>query len=326
MYQYGGRSPMHIRSFRITGIALSALLLAGCVSNETKLGGGSSMVTGSAGAAGSQGDSGQLFRCARPIGTAALLEPEDRYYLSYGLSSPVPVLRLLMAQSNCFRVVDRGRASSALLRERQMARGGELQKDSRMGSGQMVAADYIITPTVLRANRDAGGVMGGLGGLLPGVAGVVAGGLRTKELQSEVLLTATNVRTGVQEAVAQGSASKSDISWGGGGWAGPVVGLGGNYESTDIGKITVAAFLDAHNKLARQLGAIPANSAATADNAGWYTSRRLNLRGGPNTRAPIIKTLPKGASVMPTGAKSGPWWEVDAAGQQGWVHSDYLTR
>ncbi|HIE55574.1 MAG TPA: SH3 domain-containing protein, partial [Chromatiaceae bacterium] len=23
---------------------------------------------------------------------------------------------------------------------------------------------------------------------------------------------------------------------------------------------------------------------------------------------------------------SGPWWEVEADGQQGWVHSDYLTR
>ncbi len=310
----------------VLSVAMGTLVLGGCVSNETRLGGGSSMVTGSAGAAGSQGDSGQLFRCARPIGTAALLEPEDRYYMSYGLTSPVPVLRLLMAQSNCFRVVDRGRASSALARERQMARGGELQKGSHMGSGQMVAADYIITPTILRKNEDAGGAFGGLGGLLPGAAGAIAGGLKTHELQAEVLLTATNVRTGVQEAVAQGSASKSDISWGGGGWAGPVAGLGGSYESTDIGKITAAAFLDAHNKLARQLGAIPVNSAATADNAGWYTSRRLNLRGGPNTSAPVLTTLPKGASVMPTGAKSGPWWEVDAAGRQGWVHSDYLTR
>lgn len=306
--------------------AASSLLLGGCVSNETKLGGGSSTVTGSAGAAGTQGESSQLFRCARPIGTAALLEPEDRYYMSYGLTSPVPVLRLLMAQSNCFRVVDRGRASSALQRERQMARGGELQKDSRMGSGQMVAADYIITPTILRKNANAGGAFGGLGGLLPGAAGVIAGGLRTKNLESEVMLTATNVRTGVQEAVAQGSAKKSDISWGGFGWAGSVGGLGGSYENTDIGKITVAALLDAHNNLAKQLGAIPAGSAAATDNAGFYTSRRLNLRGGPRASAPVLKTLPKGASVLPTGAKSGPWWEVDAGGQQGWVHSDYLTR
>lgn len=321
------KPPISPVATRITlTFALSTMLLAGCVSNETKLGGGSGMVTGSAGAAGSQGESDQLFHCARPIGTAALLEPEDRYYMSYGLTSPVPVLRLLMAQSNCFRVVDRGRASSALQRERQMARGGELQKDSHMGSGQMVAADYIITPTILRKNDDAGGAFGGLGGLLPGAAGVIAGGLKTTNLESEVMLTATNVRTGVQEAVAQGSASKSDVSWGGFGWAGPVAGLGGSYENTDIGKITVAALLDAHNNLARQLGAIPANSAATADNAGWYTSRRLNLRGGPNTHAPVMKTLPKGAKVMPTGAKSGPWWEVDAAGQQGWVHSDYLTR
>lgn len=306
--------------------SVSMLTIAGCVANDTRLGGGSTMVTGSSGAAGTQQQAQQLTRCARPIGTAALLEPENTSYAQYGLTSPVPLVRLMMAQSQCFQVVDRGAASSALQRERAMASGGDLQSGSNMGGGQMVAADYIITPNIVYQDANAGGALGGLGGLLPGVAGAVAGGIKTQNLEAQVMLSATNVRTGVQEAIAEGSASKRDIGFGGLAWLGPVAGGGGAYESTDIGKLTAAAFLDAHNKLASQLGAIPVGSASSADNAGYRTSRGVNFRGGPSTTAPILATLPAGVSVRPTGQKQGDWWEVEAQGQTGWLHSHYITR
>jgi len=313
---------------RLFGLAALAVALfgTGCVSNETQLGGGSTMVTGSGGAAGTQGSSSQLMRCARPIGTAALLEPEYATYANYGLTSPVPLIRLMMTQSNCFRVVDRGAASSALQRERAMAAGGDLQKGSNMGGGQMVAADYIITPSIVYQDSNAGGGFGGLGALLPGVAGAVAGGIRTENLEAQVMLSLTSVRTGVQEAVAEGSARKTDVDFGGLGWIGPVGGVGGSYESTDIGKITAAAFMDAHNKLATQLGAIPAGSERATDNAGYVTASGINFRSGPSTSAPILMKLPKGTPVRPTGQKEGAWWEVEASGKTGWLHSDYLTR
>src|SRR6056297_2224335 len=102
--------------FRIAaaGMSFLAITLAGCQTNDVRLGGGPTAVTGSAGAAGNQGQSEQLIRCARPIGYAALLEPDNPHWSRYGLSSPVPLIRLMMAQSGCFRVVDRGAASSAL--------------------------------------------------------------------------------------------------------------------------------------------------------------------------------------------------------------------
>ncbi|WJW76120.1 SH3 domain-containing protein [Thiohalobacter sp. IOR34] len=295
------------------------------MNTQTKLGGGGSEVTGSGGNAGAQGQSTQLVHCARPIGTAALLEPEDRGYAQYGLSSPVPLIRLMMAQSNCFRVVDRGAASSALQRERALAAGGELQKGSSMGGGQMVAADYIITPSIIFQDANAGGGFGGLGALLPGVAGAVAGGIRTQNLESQVTLFVTNVRTGVQEAVAEGSAKKSDISFGGFGWMGGVAGGGGAYQSTDIGKITAAAFMDAHNKLVAQLQATQP-AAMAPDAAGYMTSTGVNFRSGPTTSAPILAKLPKGTPVRPTGTKRGDWWEVEARGLTGWLHSNFITR
>jgi curli biogenesis system outer membrane secretion channel CsgG len=308
--------------------ALSVAALAGCQTNQVKLGGGSTEVTGSAGHAGNQGQSEQLIRCARPIGYAALLEPDHPHWSRYGLSSPVPLIRLMMAQSGCFRVVDRGAASTALQRERALAARGELQTGSSMGGGQMVAADYIITPNVVHQDENSGGAFGGLGAYLPGVPGAIAGGLRTQNLEAQTVLFVTNVRTGVQEAVAEGSATKRDIGFGGVGWAGVVAGVGGGYEDTEIGKIVAAAFMDAHNKLVTQLGAIPASHAQVQrqTGGGWYTASAVNFRSGPSTNASVIRTLPKGTPLVPTGEKRGPWWAVDAEGQSGWLHSDFVMR
>lgn len=306
---------------------LSVSMLSGfsLFKGKTKKGEGSTEVTGSAGQGGAQGQAGDLMRCAKPIGTAALLEADHPGYAQYGLTSPIPLVKLLMAQSGCFQVVDRGASSAALKQERALAREGEMQKGSNMGGGQMVAADYIITPQIVHKDSNAGGGAGGLGSLLPGKIGAIAGGLRVKKLESQVMLTVTNVRTSVQEAIATGSARKSDIGIGGFLWVGGAAGGGGVYESTDIGKITAAAFLDAHNKLVNQLGAIPAGSANT-DNAGYVTSAQVNFRSGPSSNAPSMATLYEGTNISPTGIKNGPWWEVEAMGKTGWVHSDYITR
>ncbi len=319
------RSKYRRLSFKITAICAS-LLMAGCTANETRLGGGSTEVTGSAGRAGNQDTSSQLIKCAQPIGTAALLEPQHTGYTQFGLSSPVPLLKLIMAQSGCFQVVSRGATSRALERERALASGGQLQGGSRMGGGQMVAADYIIEPAITHKDANSGGGFGGLGAYLPGVAGAVAGGIRTQNLEAQTLLTLTNVRTGVQEAVAEGSASKRDISFGGLGFARGVGLGGGSYESTDIGKITAAAFLDAHNNLVTQLGAIPANEASTADNAGYNVVRAVNFRTAPTTNSVILMTLPEGTPVYPTGNRQGQWMEVSANGKTGWLHSNYISR
>ena len=308
---------------RPLGMAAVVSLLAAC--NQTTMGGGSTVSTGSAGAAGTQGASTDLRKCAEPIGTAALVESESRRYLEYDLPSPTPMIRLMMQQSNCFKVVDRGAASDALKAERELAGQGELRKGSNMGGGQMAAADFLITPRVIFQDANSGGGGGVVGSLLPGVAGAVAGGLSVQNMEAQTLLTLTNVRTSVQEAAAEGSASKSDIGLGGIGFIGPVAGGAGAYESTDIGKIVTAAFMDAHNKLVQQLGATQPSSERAAT-SNWHTVSALNLRSGPNTGAPVIETLRKGTSVTPTGKKRGAWWQVEANGNQGWVSSDYITQ
>lgn len=90
------------------------------------------------------------------------------------------------------------------------------------------------------------------------------------------MLTLVEVKTGLQKAVATGSARKKDISIIGGALTGSGIGaLGGGYTSTDIGKITSFALLDAFRKLTRDAQgriAAPVPAAAAAPLTGTAVS------------------------------------------------------
>src|SRR5262245_12839649 len=209
-------------------VSVAFVMSTGCSSME--VGGGSSPITGAAGETGN-GNSAtpQLVRCQEPVGTIALVESQIAGLGQAGLSSPVPLIRLIASQSRCFNVVDRGGALDRMLQERQL--GGMLQPGSNVGSGQMVAADYLITPNVVFSQSDAGGVAGLLGGLsfIPyagaalALAGSVASNIRFAEAQA--IMTVTDTRSGVQTAVAEGRAKATDL--GGGLGLASIQGLGG---------------------------------------------------------------------------------------------------
>lgn len=94
----------------ICASALAACAMTACGEKKTELGEGSSEVTGSAGPAGAQGANPTLERCEQPIATVALLENPRGYVMPSAVNlppTPVPLVKLLMQQSGCFRVVDR---------------------------------------------------------------------------------------------------------------------------------------------------------------------------------------------------------------------------
>src|SRR5713101_123110 len=149
---------------------------------DMKKGEGGSAVQGSSGPSGSQGAASDLERCDKPMGAVAVVEPQDyvgRALARYQLGSPVGLIRLMVQQSNCFIVVERGMGMKNMMQERALDKSGELRQDSNMGGGQMVTADYILTPAVAFSENNAGGVGGGLGGLgsLFGRGGAVVGAL-----------------------------------------------------------------------------------------------------------------------------------------------------
>lgn len=321
--------------------------LAACEALDTQLGSGGSAVTGSAGDAGTTDVAVELPRCASPLGVAALVEEDIPGLAQAGLSSPVPLVRLMIAQSGCFLVVDRGQAMERLKQERELAEEGALTAGSNIGGNQLIAADYMITPNIIFQDQDAGGAGGGVGAFLPGFLGLIAGGLKLQDAEAETLLTLTNVRTGVQEAIARGTAQKKDLSWFGlgGGFGGlPVGGIGGGYASTDIGKIVAAAFLDAYANLVAHVRALQPHAAGQAPtattigmdtsgtrsliptaNAVYVATATVNLRALPSTDADVAGVIMRGRTVTASGPSRAGWWQVTSETQQkGWVYARYF--
>jgi curli biogenesis system outer membrane secretion channel CsgG len=156
--------------------------------------------------------------------------------------------------------------------ERAMADNGELQRGSNLGKGQVRAADYFLEPNIVSANRNSGG--GGIGGVLGGFGGAlgrfgqIAGAVNVKKGEANVTLSVVNARTTEEEALTEGYARKTDVSFGAGGssfFGGSFAGAGGGgYQDTAIGQIIVLAYLDAYTKLVSEMGGLPTNAAAAA--------------------------------------------------------------
>jgi curli biogenesis system outer membrane secretion channel CsgG len=214
--------------------------------------------------------------CARNLGTVAIVEPDSQWWREYNLGSPEAILRVFVQRSRCFTLVNRGRSLENRAMERALADNGELQRGSNIGRGQVKAADYFLQPDIVSANRNSGGgglgaVLGGVGGFFGRGVGAIAGGLNIKKGEANVTLSVVNARTTVEEALTEGYARKSDVSFGagGGGFFGGTFGGvgGGGYQNTEIGQVIVLAYLDAYTQMVSQLGGLPSDASAAAPQA-----------------------------------------------------------
>ncbi len=73
-----------------------------------------------------------------------------------------------------------------------------------------------------------------------------------------------------------------------------------------------------------------AQPAAPIAGQPFQVHRDLNLRATAGVNSPRLITVPAGATVTPTGMRSGDWWQIKAsvAGREstGWVSSLWLRR
>ena len=275
--------------------ACGMLALAGCAGMPgVEMGSQSAktVATGSAGGATSANANAQLERCDASLGTLAVIEDQGApwYYRlrnEYKLQSTVPLIRLLVQQSNCFVVVERSvRGFNQMQQERALAGSGEMRQGSNFGQGQMVAADYSLNPSITFSQSDAGGVGAALGGFgrSLGLLGAVAGNLKFKE--ASTVLTLIDLRSGVQLGAAEGSASKTDF----GAWSGLFGSRGGGglggYTNTAEGKVLAGAFADAYNQLVIAVR----NYKAQEVKGGLGTGGRLGVSGGST---PASRELPQ---------------------------------
>jgi hypothetical protein len=274
--------------------------------------------------------------CVRKLGTVSVMDGDDpRGWTQFQLAGPQKLLKVLVQRSGCFNLVDRGSGLSAAQRERDIGGNLGLQRRSNVGQGQIKAADYVLIAEVQAADRDSGGSAAGagIGGLIGGRFGALAGGFRSKKMEANTVLSLTNVRTTETIAVQDGYAAKNSVSFGGGGglgFFGGAAGLvGGGYDSTDIGRIVTLAFIQAYAKMVTDLGLVTAGAAGTAEAAPARTFTAMGsvaMRASGAAGAKVIRTLPPGAIVYPTGAKNGLWWQVaDENDNVGWVLNTKLA-
>jgi hypothetical protein len=287
----------------------------------------------------------------------AVVEPQSHVIASlarYRLMSPTGLIRLMIQQSNCFVVVERGVGMQNLMQERALAQGGQLRQDSNVGGGQMVAADFVLTPAVVFSEDNAGGVGGALGGVVGGLfgrgagalAGAVAGGLKFKEAQTSMLVA--DARSGVQVAAAEGSAKKADFRLGGLlAGAGPGAAMGaaaGGYSNTNEGKVIAASFGDNYNGIVRAVRGNPslqrkvtslATEAGTVVKAGAVFNEgdvlrpkiaNVRLLAKPADDAPPVVTLEKSDELIFMGREQDGYLSVETGKGAGWVKKVLVTR
>lgn len=238
--------------------ALATLALTGCVTpggGIVSSGNAPTASTGAAGGATSVNANESLERCDAPLGTIAVDDGRGKdWYASFGAATQVttiePLIRLAVQQSNCFVITSIGnnRTESKISNITDKQRNsGEFRAGSKQQKGQRVAADYYLEPAIIINNDSVGGMAAGLGGLLGGTAGRLAGSLQSK--QSVVTMTMYDIRSGVQLAISEGNSTATNYGAALGAFGGGAAGSLSGFSRTPEGKATVAAFMDAYNKM-----------------------------------------------------------------------------
>jgi hypothetical protein len=170
--------------------------------------------------------------------------------------------------------------------ERALQQTGELREGSNMGQGQMVAADYAMSPMITFSQKGTSGVGSALS-VLPygmGVLGSLAGSLRTNE--ASTTLTLVDSRSGVQLAAAEGSAANTDFSAFSGVFGSGAGGSVGGYTNTPEGKVLAGAFADAYNRLVVAVR----NYKAQEVKGGLGTGGALGVQGGTTPASKALET------------------------------------
>lgn len=260
----------------------AALALAACGEKKTELGEGGSEISGSAGPAGGQNAHASLERCDAPIATVALLENPRGYVMPSAANlppTPVPLVRLLMQQSGCFRVVDRAGGLQGTIREGELQDAGVLRPNGTVEKRRGYEAQYTMVPNLTFSEQDAGRGLAGIIAMIPmlrdiaGLAGV-AEQVKLKEAQTALFLT--DNETTEQVAAATGSARATDLGVGGVVLGKLGGGAGAGWSNTNEGKVIAAAFLHAHNQLVQQVRLLQAKDlpppVATAGANGHASS------------------------------------------------------
>jgi len=233
--------------------ALCLSVVTGCVTAGTH----GTAVSGAGSGSTSVGANPTLERCSKSLGTLAV--DDGRAASWYGdfdrdtqVTTVEPLIRLAIQQSNCFVITSIGnlRTNSRMKNiTGEQRNSGEYRANSKQHKGQRVAADYYMEPQIILQDSP----LASFGGAVIDYLGPHLGTARpTVDMKSSVVtLSLFDLRSSVQLAISEGSATSTSFGAAftalGGGRSASLSG----FSRTSGGKATVAAFTDAYNQMVR---------------------------------------------------------------------------
>ena len=148
-----------------------------------------------------------------------------------------------------FRVLDR-KNIGATLEEHKLSAAGEVSPATLIQSGRLVGARYLISGNVIQFDR-TGRSGGALGSMLPGMAGAIAGGVKSDRVTLRLTARVVDALTGEIVQSLSTEQSKNSVSIGGAGWAGSVAGGYSNeqFTSSAMGQLINSAAQDMASKI-----------------------------------------------------------------------------
>ena len=203
------------------------------------------------------------------MGALAVVEPQDYVSQSlsrYGLQSPTGLIRMMVQQSNCFIVVERGVGMQNMMQERAPRRGRraapELEHGRRPDGHRRLRAHARRGVLGERRRAASAARVGGLLGR-PRRGSARSPAVSSSRKRRPACSSPTRGR-GVQVAAAEGSSRKADLSVGAGFLGGSAGAAGGGYTNTNEGKVIAASLIDNYNQVVVRCGTTRLCSAASA--------------------------------------------------------------
>ena len=157
-------------------------------------------------------------------------------------------------KSGRFIVLERGEGLSAIREELNLAESGLVQKNKAPKKGSLEGADILVVGSIIAFEPEAGGLKGGVGGLLKGVPliGGITAGMKEAYIAANIRLI--DVRTGrvINSTVVEGKASSFKLGGFGAGILGiPLAGGLTKYKNTPMEKAVMVMLNDAVKKISQ---------------------------------------------------------------------------
>jgi curli biogenesis system outer membrane secretion channel CsgG len=205
-----------------------------------------------------------------------------------------------MVNGGKFNMLDRTHLDSTLS-EHRLGASGEVDPQSAITAGHLLGARYLVVGNILQLEQ-TGASGGGLGGLLPGAAGVIGGAVSTHRVTIKVAVHVLDAKTGQIVQSFQDEETRKGTSFGAGGFGGGAAGGYGNsqFVNSDMGHLID----DEAKKITGDVDPAKFNSGPVAPTLRGHVAAVdgetiiINLGAGAGVEAGMIFDVIKTKSIL----------------------------